>query len=244
MKELLDRILIVEDEPLIAEDISDTLDNAGYGVAGIAHNAKDALEIMDNHSPSLVLLDVNIDGAVDGLELADLINKEYELPFIFLTSYTDNKTLERIAALNAEGYINKPFNDQALTTNIALAISRHKANSQHLAKIDETTNEPKSLFVKKGNNLIRISTDDIKYAQSFDNYTYLVTDKDRILVPHTLKRVAERLSSSNFFRIHRSYVVNLDRVDEISDNHVKLKTQELPLSRSYRIQIRKAIELL
>ncbi len=244
MSELLDSILVVEDEPLIAEDICDTLKDAGYGISGIAHSAKDALLILDNHAPSLALLDINLDGPMNGLELAAIITQTHEIPFIFLTSYTDNETLEKIAALGADSYITKPFNEQELVTNIALAIARHKKNSKHLATLEPQDTTEKQFFVKKGNSLIKIALSDVKYAQAFDNYTYLITDKDKILVPLTLKKISERLNTRNFFRTHRSYMVNLDLVEEICDDHVRLKNLELPLSRGGKAELLKYIQML
>lgn len=244
MSELLDSILVVEDEPLIAEDICDTLNDAGYGISGIAYNAKDALRILESHSPSLALLDINLDGDMNGLELAAIIAADHEIPFIFLTSYTDKETLSKIAELGADSYITKPFNEQELITNIALAIARHKKTSRHLASVEPSDDGEKQFFVKKGNSLIRIALSDVKYAQAFDNYTYLITDKDKILIPITLKKISERLHTRNFFRTHRSYMVNLDLVEEICDDHVRLKNLELPLSRSGKVELLKYIEML
>ncbi len=243
MKELLDSILVVEDEPLIAEDICDTLNEAGYGVAGIAHNANDAIRILKNNAPSLALLDINIDGHIDGLMLAGMINEDYEIPIIFLTSYTDPQTLKKIADLKAYGYIVKPFNEKELTTNIGLAIARHKENSRSLGTLEEQSTT-KDFFIKKDHKLQKVSVTDILYAQAFDNYTYLITDKEKFLVPLTLKKVNEKVNSEKFFRVHRSYVVNLDKITEITEDAVVLKTLRLPLSRNSKSGLLKRVDLL
>lgn len=244
MKELLDSILVVEDEPLIAEDICDTLQEAGYGIAGIAHNANDAMRILKNNAPALALLDINIDGEIDGLMLAGIINEKFKIPFIFLTSYTDPGTLKKVAELKASGFIVKPFNEKELTTNIALGIERHKESSEHLSSLqDESTT--KQFFIKKDNRLVKIEVEDILYAQAFDNYTYLITNAEKYLVPTTLKKISEKIQNEDFVRIHRSYVVNLRKIEEINEEGVMLKRGvTLPVSRTAKADLMKRIELL
>lgn len=245
MKKLLDNILIVEDEPLIAEDISDILQEAGYGIAGIAHNANDAIKILKTNAPALTLLDINIDGEIDGLMLAGIINEKFNIPFIFLTSYTDKPTLAKIAELKASGYITKPFNDSQLVTNIALGIERYKESSADLSSLEEKEETPKHFFIKKDSRLVKINVEDILYAQAFDNYTYLITSSEKYLVPNTLKKISEKINNQDFLRIHRSYVVNLRKIEEISDEGVVLKKgKTLPVSRSAKSELMKRVELL
>ena len=88
-------IFIIEDEGLIAEDISDKLGDLGYDVAGIAANSEKAIDFLSGHTPDLVLCDICIKGTRDGIEVAELISKRKKVPFIFLTSLSDRGTLER-----------------------------------------------------------------------------------------------------------------------------------------------------
>jgi CheY-like chemotaxis protein len=89
------KILIVEDELVIAEDLKDTLEDLGYEVVGIAISAREALAMIEEKSPDLALLDVQIKGGRDGIELAADINERYHLPFIMLTSHADLQTINR-----------------------------------------------------------------------------------------------------------------------------------------------------
>src|SRR5688572_23447413 len=108
------RILIVEDEPVIAEHISMYLDNADFEVSAIAYDSDEAHEQLQNNTPDAAILDVNLDSAEDGIDIAERINQKYQLPFLFLTSYSDKETLQRAKTVNPSGYIVKPFNGKTL----------------------------------------------------------------------------------------------------------------------------------
>jgi len=117
------KILIVEDEPLVAEHISTYLNNADFSVCGIAHDDEEARHFLRTQLPDAVILDINLDGHVDGIQLAEFINKQYHLPFLFLTSYADRDTLERAKKVEPWGYIVKPFNEKTLQASLEIAIS-------------------------------------------------------------------------------------------------------------------------
>lgn len=229
MSEQLDEILIVEDEPLIAEDIADTLKEAGYGVAGISHNADEAIRVLKNGSPSLVMLDIRIDGEIDGLMLASLIKEQFDVPFIFLTSYTDQQTLDKVKELNPYGFIVKPFDDRELTSNVELAIHRFKQESKNLASVESSDKD--FLFIKVNGNYHRIKIHDILYAQAWDNYCYVYIQKEKYLLPHTLKSISEKLGDEHFFRVHKSYLVNINSIDSIMEHEVIINKTAIPISK-------------
>jgi len=113
------RILIVEDELIIAEDMSNMLSNMGYTIVGIAMDFEEAITLLNEDKPDLILLDVNLGGKKDGINLAEEINLTYNIPFIFTTSYSDTATLERAKKTNPVNYLVKPFKSEQLFTAIA-----------------------------------------------------------------------------------------------------------------------------
>ncbi|HAD96527.1 MAG TPA: DNA-binding response regulator [Cryomorphaceae bacterium] len=236
------QILIVEDEALIAHDISFTLKNAGYSISGIAHSANDAISMMKKAPPALALLDIHIKGSIDGLMLANIINQEFNIPFIFLTSYTDDKTLARVKELKAAGFIVKPFDAKELCTNIELAIERYK--SEKATPTDWGNVDNNYFFVKRSNSLIKLCVDDILYAQAFDNYCNVITKEEKYLITHTLKSVEEKLEKYNFFRIHRSFLVNLPAIEVISEDNVMIGDVSIPIGRSAKADLMQRISLL
>lgn len=123
------RILIVEDEPLIAENISMYLNNHNYCVSAIAYDDEEAFKELKNNPPDAVLLDINLECPRDGVHIAEYINEHNKVPFIFLTSYSDRNILDRAKKTNPSGYIVKPFNEQTLYTTIEVALSNFAAYS-------------------------------------------------------------------------------------------------------------------
>jgi DNA-binding NarL/FixJ family response regulator len=123
------RILIVEDEPLIAEDIAGYLEESGFGVAGMAGNAAEAISLIDTENPDAVLLDINLGDGPDGIYVANHIRTHSERPFVFLTSFADKTTLERAKLTIPAGYLLKPFNGADLMTSLEVAIFNHMNRS-------------------------------------------------------------------------------------------------------------------
>ena len=115
-------ILIVEDEPIIAEDISDFLTEKGYGVAGICYTVNNTLTFLDRQQADLVLLDINLGKGAEGIEIARMLSKKQKVPFIFLTSYTDKKTIDQAKRTYPMGYIPKPIDFNSLFTTIEISL--------------------------------------------------------------------------------------------------------------------------
>lgn len=126
------RVLIVEDEPIIAENISMYLNNNDFVVSGIAYDDEEARSQLEYNTPDAVLLDINLDSESDGIEIADYINRRFQLPFLFLTSYADKETLDRAKQVEPWGYVVKPFNEKTLLATLEIAISNfaNRSNQQ------------------------------------------------------------------------------------------------------------------
>lgn len=119
------RILIVEDEPAIAEHIAAYMDNPDFEVSGIAYDAEEAIEQLRINTPDAVVLDINLESEPDGIHIAQLINDQYRIPFLFLTAHSDKHTLDRAKKVNPSGYIVKPFNERTLQASVEIAIANH-----------------------------------------------------------------------------------------------------------------------
>jgi DNA-binding NarL/FixJ family response regulator len=123
------KILIVEDEPVIAKNISMYLDNNDFMVSGIAYDYDEAMKELEHNTPDAVILDINLDSDKDGIDIAAHINKEFHIPFLFLTSYSNKETLERAKVVEPSGYIVKPFNERTLLATLEIAISNFSQRS-------------------------------------------------------------------------------------------------------------------
>jgi DNA-binding LytR/AlgR family response regulator len=227
-------ILIVEDEPLIADDIAGTLKEKGYGVMGPVDNAEEASTILSKTKPNLVLLDIQIKGKRDGIELASEIRSKYKLPFIFITSFYDRATLDRAKTTEPQAYIVKPFDEKDLVINIEMALYKHR---KPLLTTDK-------IFVKDKSEMIALDVKEILYAEAFDNYTKVFTAKQHYIISHTLKQVEEKLSAKSFVRVHRSYLVNFEKVSSINESNICLGLIKIPIAQAFRQELMERITLL
>jgi diguanylate cyclase (GGDEF)-like protein len=123
------KILIVEDESIIAEDIADSLESIGYTVVGIVASGEEAILLAGKLQPDLVLMDIMLQGEMDGITAAEQIQSRYQIPAIYLTAYADDKTLERVKDTNPFGYIVKPYEEKNLHLTIQIALQRHQYDS-------------------------------------------------------------------------------------------------------------------
>ena len=119
------RILIVEDEGIIAKDIQSTLNRLGYSVIGIASSGEEAIKKAMEIHPDIVLMDIVLEGAMDGVEAAEYIHDHFDIPVVYLTAYSDDTTLQRAKITEPFGYILKPFQEKELYTTIEMAIYKH-----------------------------------------------------------------------------------------------------------------------
>ena len=129
------RVLVVEDEPLIAEDIRDLLDSMDYEISAHAMSGEEALEELADNTPDIVLLDINLEGEMDGIQVGEILHKEYQLPFVYLTSYANKSTVERAKHTHPMGYIVKPFDEKDLFTSLEIALYNY-GQMRKPAKID------------------------------------------------------------------------------------------------------------
>ena len=130
------KILIVEDERIVALSVKDILNSEKYDVCSIVNSAKKAIEEIDYYRPNLVVMDIKIKGEMDGIELAKYIKNEYLIPSVFLTAYSDNILVERAKVVEPLGYILKPFNKNEIisTVKIALYKSVKEKNEKYICK--------------------------------------------------------------------------------------------------------------
>ncbi|MDD1718429.1 MAG: response regulator [Methanoregulaceae archaeon] len=118
------KILVVEDDPIIASLIANRLSKLGYTLCGAVSSAHDAMAAISTLPPDLILMDISLGDEIDGVQLAEMIRKDSDVPIVFLSSSTDDTTVERVKATRPDGYIVKPFDDRTLRIGIEIALGR------------------------------------------------------------------------------------------------------------------------
>jgi len=214
------KILVVEDEVLIAEHIKDYLKSFGLNDVSLVHNKKNALQAIDHIQPDLVLLDIRLQGAMDGIELAKLIDEKGHVPYIFITANADLLVIQQATYTKAAAYITKPIKKSDLFAAIQIALK--PAESE----------EVKCLQVKDSGSTLSIPHRDILYIESSGNYIIIYTKAKKTIVRLSLEWAELELPDNQFMRIHRSYIVNLRAVQRINSKSVFIGEMEIPISRA------------
>lgn len=236
------RILVVEDEPIIAEDLKASLEDLGYEVVGICESAELAIKLLHQKTVDLILLDIQLEGSMDGIMLAAILNADFALPFVFLTSNSDDQTLSRLSKTKPAGFLTKPYNEQGLHAAIQLAFKTQTKKGDGLQADDKPDHG--FLFVKHKDRFVKVLENQIAYVQAYDNYCFLRTAEEKYLLPHTLKEIENRLNAELFMRLHRSYLVNLNKIDFLDDLGVEVLGERIPMGRSQRKELLNRIRLL
>ncbi len=239
-------ILIVEDEMIIAANISLQLTHLGYEVTGIIPRAEEVLPHIRLHVPDILLLDINLKGDIDGIQLAHLIHKEFKIPIIYLTANSDEAHFERAKETNPYAFISKPFKKLDLQRAIELTIIRIQNENESEKSIPIDNDVPfvlsDCIFVRSHNKMVKVCINDILFIEAERNYCKIhCKDKEHLLVT-TLKDLEEKLTSNNLLRIHRSFIVNLSHIDEIAMSHVVIAKKAIPLSTELKKQLLQRIQ--
>lgn len=223
------KVLVVEDSALIAEDIALKLRRHQFDVLEVFDRGEDALEFLKDHEADLVLLDIKLAGALDGISTGYIIHNTYKLPIIYLSDLSDRETLHRAKQTRPSNYLTKPFNEADLVRAIDFAFSNFISEPR-----PQPTGGHDHIFVKTDNSFERILLEDILYLHADRSYCNIVTEKKTYVQAVSMNHVIDQISSPDFVKIHRSNVVNVRKVTGIDGNMVKIGSHTLEMSRSMR----------
>lgn len=246
------KILIVEDENIVAKDIQNSLKKFGYTITSVVPSAEKAIEEIDENHPDLVLMDIMLKGEMSGIEAANVIKERFGIPVIFLTGYTDDNTINKAKVTEPYGYIIKPFKDKELQTTIEMALYKHEKDSQLKKERDlyhsiiENRDSKDSIFVRADYRLNKINFADIFFVEALKDYVVINTS-DNIYTTHTtMKEMVRILPSKDFVRVHRSFIVRLDKIFSIKypDLVIEGKMKVLPIGGLYRKELYSRLNLI
>jgi DNA-binding LytR/AlgR family response regulator len=246
------KILIVEDEKIVAKDIQNSLEKFGYNVQNIVNSGQKAIDEIEKNHSNLVLMDIKIRGGMDGIETANIIRKKFDIPVVFLTAYADDGTLEKAKITEPYGYIVKPFKEKELQTTIEMAVFKHeedvkvKKERDFYRSIIINKNSKDSIFIRADYRLNKINFKDIYFVEALKDYVVINT-KDNVYTTHTtMKEMARILPQKDFVRIHRSYIVNLDKIFSIKypDLVIEDKMKILPIGGLFRKELYGKLNLI
>ncbi len=223
------KILIVEDNFIIAEDLKNILIDLGYEVVDIVMNYYEAIETIVTQQPDLCLLDIVIKGEKDGVDLAQTINEDFGIPFLFITSHSDKTTVERAKETKPKGYIVKPFDKEDVYASVEIAVASTKIAPQ----------KP-SVLIRQNGVLNRVFIDEISHLKTDKNYIEIFTlEGQKYLLRQSLKEFLGQPQMAGFCQVHKSFAVNLTHISSFNADFINISSLQIPVGKMYFTTLRK-----
>ena len=248
-------VLVVEDEFIVSKDIQSSLKKLGYNVVGAAPSGEKALELVAQEHPDIVLMDIMLKGDMNGIETAEIVRNDYAIPVIYLTAYADEATLAKAKVTEPYGYILKPFKEIDLHTSIEMALYKHKKEQEvererdmlySLVENKEKETQHDFIFVKSNSKLVKLNMSDIFFIEALKDYVVINTNDSRYTIHSTMKDIETKLGNDHFIRVHRSFIVRLDKIASIDFPNLQLENDRklIPIGGSYRDELMARIKML
>jgi len=220
------RILIVEDEILIADMLERYLIQKGYEVVGTAISFDQAKDLYLQKKPDLSLIDIRLNGPKTGIDFAQFIRlQEMPTPYIYLTSQLDSLNINKAKETLPVGYLSKPIQKETLFTTIEVGLYNFLFNQQ----------KEETITLSNGNKNFLIKLKDIIYLEASHIYVLIhVATTNYIMQRSSLKEILERLPTKQFLQTHRSFAININRITHWDEKFVYLEEAAVPISRARR----------
>ncbi len=244
------KILVVEDQKIIARDLASLLTSWDYQVVGVCGTGEEALKIFKSEELDMALVDIQLLGFMDGITLVEHFNAIRQIPIVYLTAQADLQTVERAKASSPAAYLVKPFDERTLQISLELAFDtfeKHQIQQIQAAEpIKKMANEVKlsaetilaydgSIFIKQNFRFVKLSTHDLVYIEASRTYSYLHTTQQRHVVRQPLVAILEKLQIKEIIRVHRSYAINMRHVLEFNDDEITISNGKvIPFTPAYR----------
>ncbi|HLP55253.1 MAG TPA: response regulator [Fluviicola sp.] len=248
-------VLVVEDEFIVSKDIQSSLKKLGYNVVGAAPSGEKALELLAEEQPDIVLMDIMLKGEMNGIQTAEIVRVEYAIPVIYLTAYADEATLAKAKVTEPYGYILKPFKEIDLHTSIEMALYKHKKEQEvererdmlySLVENKEKETQHDFIFVKSNSKLVKLNMNEIYFIEALKDYVVINTNETRYTIHSTMKDIESKLGNEQFIRVHRSFIVRMDKISAIDFPNLQLENDRklIPIGGSYRDDLTNRIKML
>ncbi|MCF6213788.1 MAG: response regulator [Flavobacteriaceae bacterium] len=235
------KILIVEDEIIIADNLCDTLEELGYDVLEPAISYTEAVAQIELSKPDIAILDIQLSGRKTGIDLAHKIREDYDFPFIFLSSNSDKATINEVKYTRPPAFLVKPFTKEDLFSALEIVLFNFRKKIDGVKKDNFIIKE--ALFIKDKGAYKKIKFDNILYLKSEHVYTKIrLKNNSSYTIRGNLNNIIENLNNK-FIRIHKSYIINTGFIDTIDSFTVKIGNNTIPIGSKYKADLLKKINL-
>jgi len=234
------KLLIVEDSINYAIELEQLAEQIGYEVIGSADNSADALDIIFSTPPDIILMDIEINGRLSGIDIAKKI-KHLHIPILYITSFGDDKTYEEALKSDIIGYIVKPVEKLTLTTALKLLLKNRTSQKTKKYGPGVVSQDGEAyLFFMKNDIYEKVKILDIVFIKSENNYSrFTLVDGTQYLIRLVLKDVYAILKDYEFIRCHRQFIINQLKIKSINtvNNTLMIMDEEIPFSRNRKKEL-------
>ena len=243
------KILVLDDDELFHQLLSLLLDSIGYKNVEFTQTINEALEQIKLFKPDILILDINLNNNESGIDFAKMINKDHKIPIIFITSNYHKDIYSKAKLTGPCQFLDKQLSELKLQQAIELTVlqsekKEEQVSDQAYKKIVDRLNLKSGWFIRKGKYLKKVDIQDIQWIESEGKYCMVYTTDNSYAASMPLKEVADRLIPYNFLRIHRSFVINREKIQvlDLENNFVKVGEHEIPIGRNYRKELISQLE--
>lgn len=234
------RVLIVEDQVVVARSIEAMIVDHGMEVMAICKTGEEAVALVEQRVPDIVIMDIKLEGKMDGVQAAAKIRELHTVPLIYLSNFTDHVTVRKAKMTMPVNFLSKPFTEADLLRAIDIAI--YNANASRAVQGGDNED---FIFLKTGPQMYsRLEYNDIVYLEADRAYCNIQANDKSYNVSMSMAAVAEQLNPSRFIKIHRSYIVNIRKVREFVGSEVVVAGYRLPVSDQHRTELMARLKVL
>lgn len=238
------KILLVEDEILVAHDIINRLSNIGYSSIELVDSSDEAIKAVDQFEPDVIVMDIDIHGDKNGIETAALIREKVISPIVYLTKHLDDETFAKASETLPDAYLNKPVKELDLSRAIELAVNKFEEGQTVSGGIEFGD----SVFIKDKGVFVRIKTNTIVHLRAGGAYCEIIT-RDQTFTQSkslaaTLRNIDKANPSHRIVQIHRSHAVNLDFIDGLDGSRVIVKGEKIDIGKNYLYEFKAKMNLI
>ncbi|TVZ26916.1 LytTR family two component transcriptional regulator [Gillisia sp. Hel_I_86] len=239
------RILATEDDPIHEAKLRMVMDSLKYDLIDVIVDPHQVIPIIRATNPDILLMDVDLNSDISGIDLVNKINELFDIPTVFLTSFHDASTFNKAKETQPVAYITKPYKAEELERSIALAIFNKQKERIGIAS-SINTRITKHLFVKDGASLTKVLLSDIRYIEAYDKYCYIHLQNKKYMIKERLKNISEKFPDDLFLQVHRSYIINLEAIDDIklTQNMLLIGEKKIGIGKTYRRAFLSRISIL
>ncbi len=230
------KVLIIEDNPITAQDLSEIITAQGMQVSALAKDKSEAKKALEKTEPDILLVDINLKNGDDGVEFIEEAIPMNKKPVVYLTANSDKSTVDRAFKTKPASFLTKPYDEKDVVIAIELAFNNH-CTDVFVSKASDTS----FIFLKNGKRYEKVPIESIHYLQAEGSYSKFVTSNKEYFLSGNLNNISNKLQNPSFLRIHRSYVVNIDSITSLDNDYVFIGEKNIPISRSYKEDVNKIL---